>query len=54
MQFFFSSGESDSCLNGKVTGTRVQNGDMVRVKGKLDLVPEASNRGEFDPRQVQE
>ena len=26
--------------------------DMVRVKGKLDLVPEASNRGEFDPRQA--
>jgi len=38
--------------NGKVTGTRVRNGDMVRVKGKLDLVPEASNRGEFDPHQA--
>ncbi|MCF8215691.1 MAG: ComEC family competence protein [Chlorobium sp.] len=27
-----------------------QNGDMVRVKGKLQLIPEAANRGEFDPR----
>ncbi|MEI7695051.1 MAG: ComEC/Rec2 family competence protein [Chlorobium sp.] len=38
--------------NGGVAGTRVRNGDMVRVKGKLDLVPEASNRGEFDPRKA--
>lgn len=28
----------------------LQNGDMVRVKGKLRMVPEAANRGEFDPR----
>lgn len=27
-------------------------GDMVRVKGKLDLVAEAANRGEFDPRRA--
>ena len=27
-------------------------GDMVRVKGRLDLVPEAANRGEFDPRKA--
>ncbi len=27
-------------------------GDMVRVKGKLDLVSEAANRGEFDPRRA--
>ncbi len=27
-------------------------GDMVRVKGKLDLIPEAANRGEFDPRKA--
>ncbi len=25
-------------------------GDMVRVKGKLDLIPEAANRGEYNPR----
>uniref|UniRef100_Q3ARK6 ComEC/Rec2-related protein n=1 Tax=Chlorobium chlorochromatii (strain CaD3) TaxID=340177 RepID=Q3ARK6_CHLCH len=28
----------------------VQKGDMVRVKGKLDLLPEAANAGEFNPR----
>jgi len=28
----------------------IHNGDMLRVKGKLDLVPEAVNRGEFNPR----
>ncbi len=27
-------------------------GDMVRVKGKLDFVAEAANRGEFDPRRA--
>ncbi len=27
-------------------------GDMVRVKGKLDLIHEAANRGEFDPRKA--
>lgn len=27
-------------------------GDMVRVKGKLDLVAEAANRGEYDPRRA--
>ena len=37
------------------TGTpdvKIVYGDMVRVKGKLDLVPEAANRGEFDPRRA--
>jgi competence protein ComEC len=38
--------------NGGQSGVRVRNGDMVRVKGKLDLIPEASNRGEFDPRKA--
>lgn len=28
----------------------LRNGDMVRVKGKLELIPGAANRGEFDPR----
>jgi len=28
----------------------LHNGDMVRVKGMLQLIPEAANRGEFDPR----
>jgi len=28
----------------------VNKGDMVRVKGKLDLIPEAANRGEYNPR----
>ena len=31
---------------------RIAYGDMVRVKGKLDLVAEAANRGEFDPRRA--
>lgn len=31
---------------------KISYGDMVRVKGKLDLVPEAANRGEFDPRKA--
>ena len=31
---------------------KIAYGDMVRVKGKLDLVPEAANRGEFDPRKA--
>ena len=31
---------------------RIGYGDMVRVKGKLDLVAEAANRGEFDPRKA--
>ena len=31
---------------------KIRYGDMVRVKGKLDLVPEAANRGEFDPRKA--
>ena len=31
-------------------GIDVHYGDMVRVKGTLDLIPEAANRGEFDPR----
>ena len=38
--------------NGGHPGARVHDGDMVRVKGKLDLIPEASNRGEFDPRKA--
>ena len=31
---------------------KIAYGEMVRVKGKLDLVAEASNRGEFDPRKA--
>ena len=31
---------------------KIAYGDMVRVKGKLDLVAEAANRGEFDPRRA--
>ncbi|TLU51592.1 MAG: ComEC family competence protein [Chlorobium sp.] len=31
---------------------KVHYGDMVRVKGKLDLIPEASNRGEYNPRKA--
>ena len=31
-------------------GTPICYGDMLRVKGKLDLLPEAANRGEFNPR----
>ncbi len=38
--------------NGGQPGGRVRNGDMVRVKGKLDLIPEASNRNEYDPRKA--
>ncbi|MEI7747902.1 MAG: ComEC/Rec2 family competence protein [Chlorobiaceae bacterium] len=38
--------------NGGQPGARIHDGDMVRVKGKLDLIPEASNRGEFDPRKA--
>ncbi len=38
--------------NGGLPVARVQSGDMVRVKGKLDLISEASNRGEFDPRKA--
>ena len=30
----------------------LHDGDMVRVKGKLDLLPESANRGEFDPRKA--
>jgi len=30
----------------------LHHGDMVRVKGKLDLIPESANRGEFDPRKA--
>ncbi|MCX6179611.1 MAG: ComEC/Rec2 family competence protein [Chlorobiales bacterium] len=30
----------------------VHYGDMVRVKGKLDLIPEAANRGEYDSRKA--
>ncbi|MEI8032232.1 MAG: ComEC/Rec2 family competence protein [Chlorobiaceae bacterium] len=35
---------------GGESSTPVRYGDMVRVKGKLDLIPEAANRGEFNPR----
>ncbi|MEI7708503.1 MAG: ComEC/Rec2 family competence protein [Chlorobium sp.] len=31
-------------------GIDLHYGDMVRVKGKLDLIPEAANRGEYNPR----
>ncbi|NTW83394.1 MAG: ComEC family competence protein [Chlorobiaceae bacterium] len=31
---------------------QLQQGDMIRVKGKLDYLPEAANRGEFSPRQA--
>jgi competence protein ComEC len=34
------------------TDVRIRYGDMVWVKGKLDLIPEAANRGEFDPRKA--
>ena len=30
--------------------TRFQDGDFARVKGRLGLIPVASNRGEYDPR----
>ena len=33
-------------------GIAVHYGDMVRVKGKLDLIPEAANRGEYNPRKA--
>jgi len=32
--------------------TLPHDGDMVRVKGMPELLPEASNKGEFDPRQA--
>ncbi len=31
---------------------QLQQGDMIRVKGMLDYLPEAANRGEFSPRQA--
>jgi competence protein ComEC len=31
---------------------RISYGDMVRVKGKLDLIPAAANSGEFDPQKA--
>jgi competence protein ComEC len=43
MIFMRSAGTSD---------VKIRYGDMVWVKGKLDLVPEAANRGEFDPRKA--
>ncbi|MEI7788855.1 MAG: ComEC/Rec2 family competence protein [Chlorobiaceae bacterium] len=33
-------------------GFEINDGDMLRVKGKLDLIPEAANRGEYDPRKA--
>ena len=33
-------------------GIDVHYGDMIRVKGKLDLIPEAANRGEYDSRKA--
>lgn len=41
--FMRSSGQPD---------IKISYGDMVRVKGKLELIPPAANRGEFDPRNV--
>ena len=38
--------------NGGQASAKVHDGDMVLVKGKLDLIPEAANRGEFDPRKA--
>jgi len=38
--------------NGTEPGNAIRYGDMVRVKGKLNLIPEAANRGEFDPREA--
>ncbi|TLU83637.1 MAG: ComEC family competence protein [Chlorobium sp.] len=38
--------------NGGQPGARLRNGDMVRVKGKLDLIPDAANRNEYDPRKA--
>jgi competence protein ComEC len=31
-------------------GIEVEEGDFIRVKGRLDLIAVASNRGEYDPR----
>ncbi len=31
-------------------GAAIRYGEMLRVKGTLDLIPPAANRGEFDPR----
>jgi len=36
--------------NGTGEPPELGNGDMVRVKGTIQLIPEAANRGEFDPR----
>jgi len=33
-------------------GIDLHYGDMVRVKGRLDLIPEAANRGEYNPRRA--
>jgi competence protein ComEC len=38
--------------SGGITDIRIARGDMVRVKGKLNLIAEAANRGEFDPRKA--
>jgi len=43
MVFMRSAGEA---------GKGIRYGDRVRVKGQLSLIPEAANRGEFDPRQA--
>ena len=38
--------------NSGQQGIKVHYGDMVRVKGALNLISEAANRGEFDPRKA--
>lgn len=35
---------------GDKSRTRYEEGEFVRVKGRLGLIPVAANRGEFDPR----
>ncbi|MEI6847342.1 MAG: ComEC/Rec2 family competence protein [Chlorobiaceae bacterium] len=36
--------------SGNDSVTAIHYGDMVRVKGQLTIIPEAANKGEFDPR----
>jgi competence protein ComEC len=35
---------------GKTGGSLFEEGDFIRVKGRLTLIPVAANRGEYDPR----
>jgi competence protein ComEC len=37
---------------GKEAGTPIRYGDMVRVKGQLNLIAEAANQREYNPRQA--